>query len=59
VEGVTSNASRDEIIPTRVLDTRAIPLAQLATDPEARQMVTRVLDDMERPAPVAAFTSAI
>jgi hypothetical protein len=59
VDGVTTIASGDEVIPTHVFDTSAIPLDQLAMDLEVRQMVTRVLDDMEEPAPVAAFSSAI
>ena len=58
---VASAASSDQIIPERVLDTRAIPLEKLATDSDVRQMVDRILDNMEEPSrlPVAAFNSAI
>ena len=58
---VASAASSDQIIPERVLDTRAIPLEKLATDSDVRQMVDRILDNLEEPSrlPVAAFNSAI
>jgi len=61
VAHVASAASSDQIIPERVLDTRAIPLEKLATDSDVRQMVDRILDNMEEPSrlPVAAFNSAI
>jgi FXSXX-COOH protein len=61
VAHVASAASSDQIIPERVLDTRAIPLEKLATDSDVRQMVDRILDNLEEPSrlPVAAFNSAI
>ena len=61
VAHVASAASSDQIIPERVLDTRAIPLEELATDSDVRQMVDRILGNMEEPSrlPVAAFNSAI
>jgi hypothetical protein len=39
VDDENAVAPQDETIPTRVLDTRMIPLDQLAADPEVRQMV--------------------
>lgn len=61
MDGVTSVVSPDEIVPERVLDTRAIPLEELAADRDVRQMVNRILGNIERESrlPVAAFNSAI
>jgi hypothetical protein len=61
VDGVTSVVSPDEIVPERILDTRAIPLEKLATDSDVWPMVNRILDNTGRASrvPVAAFNSAI
>jgi len=57
----TPVVSLDEIVPERVLDTRAIPLEELAADSDVRRMVNRILDNMEGSSRlhVAAFNSAI
>jgi FXSXX-COOH protein len=61
VDGVTSVVSPDEIVPERVLDTRAVPLKELTADSDVWRMVNRILDNMEEASrlPVAAFNSAI
>jgi FXSXX-COOH protein len=62
VADVASVVSPDKIVPERVLlDTRAIPLDELAADSGVRQMVDRIVGSMEEPSrlPVAAFNSAI
>lgn len=59
MDSVTTVVSADETVPVPVLDARAIPLELLATDPDARRMVTRVLESMEEPSPVRMFNSAI
>ncbi len=61
MEDVTSVVSPDEIVPERILDTRAIPLEKLAADSDVWPMVNRILDNMGGSSrlPVAAFNSAI
>ena len=61
MDGVTSVVSPDEIVPERVLDTRAFPLEELAADSDVWRMVNRILGNMEGASrlPVAAFNSAI
>lgn len=57
----TPVVSPDKIVPERVLDTRAIPLEELAADRDVRSMVSRIMGNMEESSrlPVAAFSSAI
>jgi hypothetical protein len=61
VDGVTSVVPPDEIVLESVLDTRAIPLEDLATDSDVRRMVDRILGNMEHSSrlPVTPFNSAI
>jgi hypothetical protein len=61
VDDVTSGVSRDETTAERSLDTRGVPLEELATDADVRRMVTRILDNMEEPSRVrvASFQSNV
>jgi FXSXX-COOH protein len=54
-------AAPGETVDKRVLDTRAIPLDELAADSGVRQMVDRIVGSAEESSrlAVAAFTSAI
>jgi FXSXX-COOH protein len=53
--------SPEESVGERVLDTRAIPLDELAADSGVRRMVDRIVGSTEESSrlPVAAFNSAI
>lgn len=61
MKNVTSDAAPDRISDERFLDTRDIPLDQLAGDADAQRMVVKVLTDMEAPArvQVAAFNAGL
>jgi hypothetical protein len=61
VADVTSVASADETVHEGVLDTRDIPLEDLAADRYARWEVSRILATANEASrlPVAAFNSAI
>jgi hypothetical protein len=61
VDGVTTVASSNEVIPINIPDAREIPLALLAADANARTMVADVIESMEGPSHVrvAIFHSAI
>jgi hypothetical protein len=61
VTGVVTTVSSDEILLVPVLDTRSIPLDQLAADADTRRTTCVLVADAaeESLIPVAKFASAI